>query len=724
MAYTITLVGAQANETTPAVAIYSLDARGRIAAKVAVAAAGRIDVDAAKLPSLVAFGPDVEDPGSLDPKSLLTIRPADQAATWERNKAILIPAQWWRRWLGFLTCVSGKAFRCFPFVIGLPELKRIALGQQPIHLPEFCLPMCNAVVEVWESTCCCWPIVLTEVPRVIANLRQFLAANPIMFPVPPRPDPGPVDRALRRRVDAALGAGKVSNQFAPNSDLALHLQTLESLSPAEAITHIETNPSLWPFWCHCSSAKLGETALNPDGTFSYCYWHYPFLLFNCRTTYFYKVKQFINGVWVYVYDGAAAHQYFAADQVANLYTLTGLTCYQPPPPPGTDIVALQAIGSTNTWDLNSHWNGASGAGVDQTQTGDTALASPPTEGGLVLGSGAPWGATLSFLLYFDPGMEALGARYYRLSVVQADATGQPLGGAAPQPISNSVAWSKFVTVAGHTTIQPQTLGPNTVILGGNPVSALYQIPYAADADWLGGQYHQYLDTTQLANGLNGGPGTGNGRFLLVLEIFDQNGNRMIPQAAAKTGATDVPKAFNFIRLLSASGANSTANVNFAALTHLIWVDNRPVVGQIDDFRVGSTIGSQECQFLTGQGSDSFKVGYRAYHNVMCDASPSPIPTHTFMESFDLVWEEGLNGPTGTLTSGNDTNQPNPAFPTCPGTAPEAVTPGTSFTTLLAGQTACAFAITLHVYAKHTNGFGRLSGYDREVISAVALSIGP
>jgi len=73
-----------------------------------------------------------------------------------------------------------------------------------------------------------------------------------------------------------------------------------------------------------------------------------------------------------------------------------------------------------------------------------------------------------------------------------------------------------------------------------------------------------------------------------------------------------------------------------------------------------------------------------------------------------------------LGSGSDTNQPN----SCPITASEAVSPGTSFATLLGGQTACAFNITLHVYAKHTNGIGRISGYDREIPSAVALSIGP
>jgi len=51
-----------------------------------------------------------------------------------------------------------------------------------------------------------------------------------------------------------------------------------------------------------------------------------------------------------------------------------------------------------------------------------------------------------------------------------------------------------------------------------------------------------------------------------------------------------------------------------------------------------------------------------------------------------------------------------------------MSPGTSFATLLGSQTACAFAITLHVWCKHTNGITHLSQYDVEVPSAVSLSL--
>jgi hypothetical protein len=714
MAYKLTFVGAQPNEQTPAIAVYAVDSAGRIGKKIATADKGQITL-AKDASGIVAIGPDVPDPSTLDAQSLMKVRLADQTAIWTQS-GITIPAQWWRNWLGILICLAGKASRCFPFVLENPVevLKANALNARlvPPLFPPFCTPLCNGVVEVWENTCCCWPILIFQVPSVIANLRQFLAENPVMFPPIPKPDPGPVDRVLERNVNLALASGKVDPSFAPSTDLAAHLHSLETMTAQDALQYIQVNPSLWPFFCHCSSAKLGETVLQPDGTFHFCYFQFPFLLPNCRRSYFYKVKQFINGVWTYVYDGAAAHQYFNADVFANLNTFRGLTCNQTPPPPGNDIVALQAIGLTNTWNLNSHWSGADGSGKDLTQVGDVNLGGPPTDAGLLNPNGAPWGGTPQFLLYFDPGMKALGATYYRLSVVQADGSGNPVGGATPQAIDNPVSWSYFQTVSGQTAILSQSLGPNTV----GASNSLFLIPYNADHEWLGDQFHQYLDTTKLPNTLSS-TGTGNGQYLLVLEVFDSAGKRLVPQTAPSPGPNDVAKPFNFIRLLTST---TTSNVEYKSLTHMIWVDNRPVVGEIDSFAKVvngvTTTGSEECQFLTAPGTALFEVGFRAYHRVLGDSAPAPHPSRTFMSSFQLDWEEGLNGPSGILDSGLDVDQPLSRD----GGSPE-MSPGVSFATLLGTQTSCAFAITLHVWCKHTDGIYHLSGYDVEIPSAVALS---
>lgn len=728
MAYKVIFVGAQAHETTPHIAAYSLDTLGRVTGKIAVSAEGKIDLKA-ESNAVIAFGPDVPNPAKLDSKNLVTVRVSDKLPLWKQTGEIQIPSQWWRGWLGYVTCLSGNAYRCTPF-FDLPGLRAMALGRRPIIFPERCEPLCNAVVEVWEYTTCCWPFPIVYVSQLIDNLTRFLAENPIMFPGPPQP--GPLDTKLVKNVDAALGAGKLSNTFVPSTTLATHLATLRNLSPEDAVAYFEAHPILWPYWCTGSSSELGQTTLNPDGSFSYCYWHFPFIRFNCRNSYFYKVKQLMNGSWTYIYDGSVAGQYFTADEVANLYTQIGQTCFQPPAL-GNDYIALQAIGATNTWDLNSNWKPAI-AGVDQNQTGDISMASTLNiDAGLEVGSGAPWATTVNLLLNYDPALQTANPSpaYYRLSVVQADpgGSGGPMSGATLMPLLTPISWSYIDTSTNPPTIASQSLGPvNPATVKGN--QGLYKIPYFGgnNPSWLGNQFHQYLDTTKLPNLISGGPGTGNGQFLLVLEVFDSMGNRVVPTDAVHPAAGDTKGTFHYVRLMDST---TTADVQFNSLTHILWVDNRPVVGAIEYFM--SSAGVQVCQYYQGDSSTPFYVGFQAYHGVMCD--PAPRPAKSFMNSFDLTWEEGLGGTTGILAAGDDTNWSAPnsctvgvanavSTATPPSSAPPFNVPNVTFGEMLGAQTTCSFALTLGVSPKHTNGYGTIWGYGANQTAALALSDAP
>jgi len=731
----VSFVGAQANEQTPSVALYTLDPRGQ-AKKIATVKDGKLHLgtDLNKL-GIVALGPDVADPRTLPSQALVTLKVSDQLPQWEESGLLEIPAQWWRPWLSFRICLAGKVSKCFPLIAEkIPLLRSIALGTFPTYLPwEICSPVCNGIVEIWESTCCCFPFLLVDVPPFIAKLKDFLARNPVMFPAPPRPGPKtPVNRALATRVDRAIAAGQTDLRFSPNTQLNLDLQVLESSSPDEAVKYFQAHPSLWPIWCDCSSTKLGETPLNPDGTFQFCYEQFLFPWLFCGRSYFYKVKQSLGGTWVYIYDGSAANQYFAADEVANLSTFLGTACGTIPPPPGTDFVILQQIGGTASYALHSNYGGVDAANNDLTQTGPYNVAAPPNYGGLVDSNNAPWCKTLYFTLYFDPGMEGLGAYYYRVSVAPADLSGNPVG--TMQPIQNPIAWLKFVsTIVGgipEIEILPQTLGPNSVVNGvGATVNGLFRIPYNADADWLSDQPHQYFDTTTLNAAASGVPGPGNGRFLLAVEIFDINGNRLVPPGVTVTpGTGDAAAGFQFLRMMAASGPGSTATVQQAALTHLFWADNRPVVGEIDNFTLNGATSNAECQFLGGAGDASFQVGYRAYHAVLGDdgltppspPTPNPLPPATFMASFNLWWERGLGGPTGTFDSGGDTDMPSTRA-----TGPDQQSPAANglLSNLLpsGGPTACSFAITLNVVSKHTDGSSHFTDLDATQVAAVALS---
>ncbi|HWF03268.1 MAG TPA: hypothetical protein VHA06_06250 [Candidatus Angelobacter sp.] len=317
--------------------------------------------------------------------------------------------------------------------------------------------------------------------------------------------------------------------------------------------------------------------------------------------------------------------------------------------------------------------------------------------------------TLNLQLYFHEGLQSpdIGAVYYRLSVVASDNNGNPLGGATPQSLHDSVTWTKFVEVGGQFQTEPVLLGPNLV----NGAGDLFTIPYGPD--WENGQFHQILDTAPFANhNVSGNP-----RYMVVLELFDANGKRIVPQGAkARLGgvATDIEKPFNFLRLMSASGPGSTATVPFASLTHLFWFDNRSCFGSIEDFDVNGIAGSEECQFLKGTADSQFQVGYRAFHAVMGDSNP---PSRTFMESYSVTYQQGLNGPSGTLVSGGDINEPASMFG-----GSNVKTPAVTFQSLLGDQTACSFAINLKIAAKHTNGSRRLSEYDVPVEAAVAIEI--
>ncbi|MGZ4853717.1 MAG: hypothetical protein ACXVKH_00740 [Candidatus Angelobacter sp.] len=574
--------------------------------------------------------------------------------------------------------------------------------------------MCNGIVEVWERTCCCFPILIPQVPVIIQRLKKLIEQEPIKFPPPPPPplgDPGPIDQAALQNVNRALALGQVDPLVVPNTELHTDLLTMQSLPADQALQYFQSRPSLWPIWCHCSSAKKGETVLNPDGSFNLCFWEFPFfpILSFCRKSYFYKVKQLVNGQWVYVYDGVAAHQYFTADQFASLSTFRGQGCGQTTPPPGEDFATLQNIGFTPSYNINSHYAGQTLAGVDLTQTGAINLATPPDNGGLQLGDDAPWGKTLSILLYFHDGLQtpAIGAVYYRLSAVAADNNGNPLGGATPQPITNPVSWNKFVDVGGHFELAAEGLGPQ--IVGG--ATGLFKIPYGPE--WLNGQFHQTLDTALYANH----NAMGNPRYMLILELFDSAGKRIVPTGAStKPGglASDAERPFNFLRLMSASGPNSTSTVPYASLAHLLWFDNRPCYGAIEDFDMNGTPSSEQCQFLRGPADSEFQVGYRAFHTVMGDSNPPP---RTFMQSYSVTYHRGLNGPSGTLDSGGDTNQPSGMFG-----GPNVKTPAATFHSLLGDQTACSFAINLDVSCKHTNGFGHIYDYDVHQEAAVAIEI--
>jgi hypothetical protein len=555
------------------------------------------------------------------------------------------------------------------------------------ELLPLCAPVCNAIVEVYEKICCC-TIRPFDIDDLLDRLREWLEKIPPIPPIDPEgpigpipgPDPAPFGREIAKTVKLVhASAIKMPLGNMPQR-LVDDYQALSAMPPENRLEYINARDYLYPIFCTCSSRKVGETPVNEDGEFSLCYFK-GLTRSGCRTTYYYKVRQWQENQWVYIYDGSTTNEYFKASDDAQLRTWKGLAC-QPEGGinPGGDFVMLENIGSTQSWRLAS-----------PTQDSEFGVSSANPSDGLT-NIGQPWGKTLHFRLKFSEGLKALGAKYYRVSVVKANSSGDPESGAVPQPLTSPVAWRRWINVGGQIKTEAVTLGP---VVASNGTSALYLIPYEADAPlgWLWFQYHQTWNTTVHDNA----------KHLVVVEIFDASGNRLKPNGAP---GADMAKPFTYRRWID---EENTVAVNFVALTHMFHVDNIKCYGDIVDFRRNGVPSTAECQFITGCGTDNFSVGMYAFH------------VNGFMSSYNLWYHRGLNGPNVTLETGT-TNAPAgiPPIPSPLNSANAKQSSSKTFDEMLGPHDKCSFSIELRVYPKHTDGFGTIWEYGASDTAAVAL----
>lgn len=700
----VMLEGVNAGEEKPAIALYLIGPNGRLK-KIASAKDDRLSIPselAKRGGATVALGPDVESPEGISKGALLQFRSEDLQG-WAKSGLVYVPKSIWPGWLQFLVCLSGKVERCLPILWEpLQVMKGLRLSP-PIPRPR-CAPVCAGIVEIYEKECCCdvWRIPI-DISDIIKRLEGILAT----YPPIPIPGPGPVssvDRNLLYKIQLARSGSSPVAAGAPQFDVVAEISRIRAMPPEEAEKYILSTPFYKPFLCSCTTRKLGEAVLGPDGGFSYCYLRFPPRnppWRSCTFYYTYKVKQWNGSAWAYIYDGQALNQYFSSDQAAELSTFWGAACDPGPSTDGdTPYVLLENIGGTESWNL-----------VSPTQTGESSMSTPPDNGGLVFPpSGAasdvgaflncPWGQTLSFRLRFDPRMQPLGAAYYRISIVPTS-NGSTASG-PPQPLSNAVTWGKLVYSGSQWVVQYESLGPNTV----GSQSNLYKIPYGTD--WLWYQYHNYWDTTTLPNG----------RYFVSVEVFDSAGNRLKPAAAPGAGT---PKNFIFLKMLDSV---NTAAVVYPTLLHLFWTDNSPCIGHIEDLRMDGLPNSNECQYMVGNCCSTFSAGFRAFHATR----NSTTPPETFMYYYQIWYHKGLGGPNVTTDTGG-TNQPS----TLGGGSPAESTPQ-SFCDMLgiprnlvepcqpATHGKCSFALNLYVWAKHWNGGGRLSQYDASDQAAFSLEV--
>ncbi|TFU06069.1 hypothetical protein EUV02_03370 [Polymorphobacter arshaanensis] len=756
----IRFVGLGSNEKAPPTALYALDARGGMK-KLAVVDNGRLGIDPGQLKGLqLAIGPDVPDPKVIDPESLLRYRGDQVIDDWSK-RGILLPQDRWSLLISEYLCVSGRVRKCRPWwyhrfaaqAAFQPKLGAArtlsmrnpalsasavlaankALGNSAfdnIAVLRRCVPLCDGVVEVFERHCCCTRFVYDD---LIDRLRDILDRIPIEidwpFPPGPDPDPRPWERLRPRVADAgaAIGRGRIDalrNAAATRRPLAARsidgggikaaagetfvserifddYQALLKLTPDAAEAYVRARPYLTGYICNCTTRKVGEVAIGPGGRFDFCYsrpLQFVSAQRNCFTTYAYRVKQQFGPFWITVYDGVSGHDYFAQGETADLVTTNpqARPCAdgpeQPDPGDGTAFVMLEHVTGAST----HHYN-------FPVQNGLSRVGPLATDSGLYDFAGqtdAPWATTLGLRLWVSPQLEGTVA-YYRFKVVPVDDTGNPVG--SPTTLDSPVSWSRYIVVPGDIVTTSTSLAALPADVGGE--IGLFAVPYWSSMMWLSGQYHQVWDTTKFADG----------RYMLTIELFGPNGVRIKP-GGAPASDPGTAKPFQF-RVWEAP--DDTANVPFADCAHVFWINNTPVVGDIVDLRKDSVANADECQFMSGPVGTKFSVGFRAYHVGGVTTGGGPGDTNSFMASYNLTWQRGLNGPSGLIESGTadqgelvvePSNQLN--FEYLLG----------AFPPLHSAHTRCSFSVHLHVDAKHHNGGAFIDAYDYHETASFALQL--
>ena len=735
----VVFVGLGADEQPPATALYRYGAQGKPPEKLGRVEGGRLNIDPGRLKGAeVAIGPDVEDISALDQATLIRFRGDQIVEEWQR-RGLLIPAERWRIFLHEIICVSGRVRKCRPwwYDIALLEGAQLSpaasigtklgverpasapvaadLSAASIILPWRCVPLCDGRVEVFERVCCCPYIIYDD---LLDRLRDILDDLPIEvnFPDPPIPDPGPLGprpfrlrRASRaaKRSAASLTADDLSRTTV-SERVFRDYQALLQTPREQVAAFVDARPYLSAYICTCTMRKVGEAFIRPNGEFDFCYWrprHFHTIFRRCYTTFAYRVRQFIDGVWVTVYDGVAGHDYFAAGEEAVLTTSSpkARPCGDGPIPPdpgdGTPFVMLEHVTGSSTHHFNFPTQSAlSNVGPLGASSGLYDFGGVPD---------CPWATTLGLRLWVSRELEGI-VSFYRFKVVPVNASGDPVGTPTilKPPAEQPTIWSRFVNVPGDVIVVSDSLEVDASTVDGE--EGLCRVPYwSTGMNWLSGQFHRQWNTAAYPDG----------KYMLILELFGPGGARIKPNGAP-AGDPGTARPFQFRRW---EAPDDTANVPFGDCAHIFWVNNTPVEGDIVDLRKNGTPSTDECQFMSGPGSTTFSVGFEAYHANGVTTGGGAGDTNSFMRRYTISWQRGLNGPSGTLETGTADK----------GELGTAQSSSLSFSTLLGGfgpiwpaHTRCSFSVHLHVDAKHHNGGSFIDAYDYRETASFALEITP
>jgi hypothetical protein len=624
---------------------------------------------------------------------------------------------------------------------------------KPVQLPDGStkyLPICHARVQICEIDRI--PILIQKLPDdLLWRLRDSLIRKPTFPPEPPEEIIGPLG-PLNPKAFGITSRLSTINSLSVRSALSSEasgecLTCNKSAQPqalrAELPEAVEFDLSaLKPLTSVVNVAHLKETLIEllPKWIYRLCWldWLEPFLTFhkNCFRTVFtddrgrfsasmvypcadqpdlyFSIEQWQGSSWQSIYKPSircgTRWNYACGNEITLVVTdPSAISCAPQDPVNPPDGVG--------TWVMPFKVGDSPIFGSPFSGTPPLAWVKPNgytdyNAGALGTLNNAPFGGTLGFRLGYSQDIPSSSVKYYRFSYRKVGETD----------------WSQMSASVGRHYVHEQPgelptfpvyqLGPKSVGAQGNLFEFKPDFPPAPSAsdpagtttywpedDWFGDIYSAFLDTTSLPGGLSAA-----GQYQIKVELFNQLGAQVSVGAAVKF---IVPKTVTSSGV-TARNAQSNEIVDDAFVFRL-QVDNYPSTATIDLPAISASAITDSCGFLRyNNGSNPVTLAFHANH-----------PTNQAVFNFSVI--RGSVGVPAASVAGYPEVSTAPV-PVQDGLLVNAYS-GDGFgndahtyaaSTLLDSCENAAYALSLHVYGKATNGWSRI-GYDAGALQAFALA---
>lgn len=667
----------------------------------------------------------------------------------------------WAKWLFCPCVVRGRL------------IKRITLPDGSVEE----MGVCYACVEIYEVDK--FPKLILRLPDkelfrlrndLIATLKARTIEPPLekLYPEPPRvkippPPPPPPARALETsccdEVEVAP-AGALRAERASGVVMPERLANAAVLEMASSGWDSGTMAQMAPILRAGTASQLRDAMIAQSGFLVQltCVWewlthYYKMDLIKCvctdeqgrfQTTIWYncfgdkpdlyfKAWQCISCTPHVVYDpGVACHTFWnyqcGTEVVLEVTDPAARVCAPPPavtPPPGiTQWIMPYAVGGTRLDQIKPHWQDA---GTHWQAVGSEFAKRGLTDYGGI--TDAPFGSTLGLRLGHSSAIPTTQLYHYHwLYQKEGETTWHEFA----SPVAGTVVRHYVAEDLGDPTKTPTfpayTLGPKSV--GGmhlyefkphNPPSMPGYNTYWPTDTWFADIYSGILRS----HNLPGGIGSAAGRYKIKVEIYDSSGNKVAPGAGTFQFIVPTGVASDGVtietRPANTNAAHGPVEIDDDGFVFYLHIDNRECTATIDAPMIGAASAGDVCGFLRYEAGDTVDIDFHAIHpdnyayfdfylkraaKTLHEADNAEVSAI----AVDAYTDDGTGTPVKTAEyTGDGSGNFGEDF---------------SLSNLLGPCSEAAFAEILWVYAKATNGWDRLNGYDDHDERGFALAPKP